>query len=156
MSLIWTICGAGQGVGKTTLALKLCEVLPESIYVKCGHGAAKSGKPGIFFNNLTELDTFMQANRNIYKHIIVESNAFAKLSKSDIFIYLDGVIGKTHFRSDAGQLMASADISVCMDTALESWKKVLASKIGSEAVCEAVCDLLLSQKKYLLSRFSDI
>jgi len=72
MSVIWTICGAGRGVGKTTVALKLREILSESIYIKCGHGTTKSGKPGIFFNNLTELDTFIQANGNIYKHIIVE------------------------------------------------------------------------------------
>ena len=110
MSIIWTICGAGSGVGKTTLALNLSKILPESIYVKCGHGTEKSGKPGIFFNNLTELDTFIQANGNIYKHIIVESNAFAKLSKSSIIIFLDGINSHTNFRSDYGQLMASADI----------------------------------------------
>ena len=116
---------------------------------------AKSGKPGIFFNNLTELDTFVQANGNIYKHIIVESNAFAKLSKSDIIIYLDGIHGKTHFRSDARKLKAIADINIGMDSTADSWKKVLSSKINSEITSSAICDLLLSQKQYFLDLVSD-
>ena len=45
MSLVWVICGAGGGVGKTTLAQKLCKILPGSVYAKCGHSPAKSGKP---------------------------------------------------------------------------------------------------------------
>ena len=49
MGMLWVICGAGRGVGKTTLALKLCEILPDSRYAKCGHGAKQSQKPDPFF-----------------------------------------------------------------------------------------------------------
>lgn len=151
MSLIWTICGAGRGVGKTTVALKLCELLPESIYVKHGHGILKSGKSENFFNNLKELQSFIESSERTCKHIIVESNVFAKLCRSDIIIYLDGIVGKTHFRNDAGKLMAIADINIDMDSDTVSWKKALASIINSEITSNAICDLLLSQKQYLFS-----
>jgi len=45
--------------GKTTVALELCEVLPDSVYVKCGHNKIRSDKPGKFFDNLTDLYSFI-------------------------------------------------------------------------------------------------
>ena len=54
MSLVWAICGAGRGVGKTTVALELCKLLPDSVYVKCGHSSAKPDKPGKYFSNISD------------------------------------------------------------------------------------------------------
>jgi molybdate transport system regulatory protein len=149
MSLIWIICGAGRGVGKTTVALQLCKVLPDSVYVKCGHGKAKSDKPGKFFNNLTDLYSFIDTGKGSKKHIVIESNAMAKSAHGDIVIFIDGVAGKTNFRSDREQLRSAADIQICHDATLSSWKKILSAKISSKSICDAVCDLLLVQKRYL-------
>ena len=37
VTTVWVICGAERGVGKTHLGSRLCEVLPEAVYVKRGH-----------------------------------------------------------------------------------------------------------------------
>ena len=149
MSLIWIICGAGRGVGKTTLAGKLCEALPGSVYAKCGRSKAKAGKPGKFFSNLADLESFIEAKSNSNKHLIIESNTLATSCRGDITIFIDGVEGKTHFRRDIERLRAAADIRICRDTPLADWKKQLSIKLSSKAIREAVCDLLLAQKRYL-------
>jgi molybdate transport repressor ModE-like protein len=149
MSIIWTICGAGRSVGKTTVALQLCEVLPDSIYAKCGHSRIKSNKPGIFFSNLVDLDSFIDVAKSSNKHIVIESNALAKRAHGNVIIFIDGVGGKTHFRNDTEQLRAKANIKICRNATLADWKKPLSNKLSSKAIHDAVCDLLLAQKHYL-------
>jgi molybdate transport system regulatory protein len=149
MSLVWVICGAGRGVGKTTVALQLCELLPGGVYTKCGRGKAKSDKPGRFFSNLTDLYSFIDSLKDLNKHIVVESNAMAKSAHGDIIIFIDGVIGKTHFRKDAKQLKAAANIKICLNATLSSWKKILSATICSRNVSDSVFDLLIAQKRYL-------
>ena len=149
MNLIWVICGAGRSVGKTTVALQLCEVLPDSVFAKCGRSRVKSDKPGKFFNNLADLDSFIDATRSSDKHIVVESNALAKLAYGDIIIFIDGVEGKTHFRNDTEQLRAAANIKIYRNATLAYWKKALSAKVSSKAIRDAVYDLMLAQKRYL-------
>jgi molybdate transport system regulatory protein len=149
MSLIWVICGAGRGVGKTTLALRLCKVLPDSVYAKCGRSSAKTGKPGTFFENLAELESFVLASRSSSKHIIVESNALSGFGRYDIIIFIDGIVGKTNFRKDTEQLRAAADLKICSNATLTDWEKTLAGKLDSKALRKAVCDCLIAQKRYL-------
>jgi len=43
------IVGGGRNVGKTTLARRLCEFLPESVVVKLGHHPPKPGRPSHYF-----------------------------------------------------------------------------------------------------------
>ncbi|MHC4360196.1 MAG: winged helix-turn-helix domain-containing protein [Planctomycetota bacterium] len=149
MSLIWVICGAGRGVGKTTLALQLCELLPGSVYTKCGRGKAKSDKPGKFFSNLVDLESFIEVARSSIRHVVVESNALASLSRGDIIIFIDGIAGKTHFRNNTEKLRAAANIKICRNASLADWKKALSAKVSSKTICDAVYDLLLAQKRYL-------
>ncbi|MBN2182272.1 MAG: hypothetical protein JW715_10185 [Sedimentisphaerales bacterium] len=149
MSIIWIICGAGRGVGKTTLALRLCEVLPNSVYVKCGHGKPKPGKHCNFYQKIADLEAFIEAPENSFNHIVIESNAFVKLDKGDIVIFIDGITGETNFRKDRVQLRSAADIKICRDANLPYWNKILSDKIGSGRICDNVCNLLLTQKRYL-------
>jgi len=149
MSLIWVICGAGRGVGKTTLALNLRKALPGSVYAKCGCSAKKAGKPSRYFRNITQLQQFIKVSRQKYKHIIVESNAMAKGKRGDIIIFIDGIAGKTSFRKDTEQLRASANLKICLDAAATDWKKNLADKLDSKALCRVVFDCLTAQKRYL-------
>lgn len=149
MSLVWVICGAGRGVGKTTLALKLCDVLPDSVYAKCGRSSRKAGKPGRFFRKAEDLQLFAEKSRNSCKHVIVESNTLAAQGYGDIRLFIDGVVGKTDFRSDIKQLRQACDLEVCSDSALTDWKKTLAVKIDSKQLRNAVRDCLAAQQRYL-------
>ncbi|MDO8303343.1 MAG: LysR family transcriptional regulator, partial [Sedimentisphaerales bacterium] len=170
MGLIWIICGAGRGVGKTTLALQLHKILPDNVYAKYGRSDAKTGKPGRFFNNLTELESFIEASRSVYKHIIIESNTLVNLGHGDIIIFIDGIVGKTPFRNDTEQLRTAAHLKICppllsspiaplrvkrqdrsenAGTTLADWEKALAVKISSKTLRDAICDLLIAQKRYL-------
>lgn len=149
MSSIWVICGACRGVGKTTLALKLCEALGQSVYAKCGHGPKKLDKNDNYFTELSELEVFIDESRRSYEHIVVESNAMAARGKGDVVIFIEAPLGKTNFRRDSEQLCRAADLKICWDSTVADWKKVLAEKIGAGGVCDAVCELLGAQKRYL-------
>ena len=149
MSTIWVICGAGRGVGKTTLALKLCQILPGSQYAKCGHGIKKSQKPAPFFEDLSELELFIKNNQDSWEHLVVESNALARMGGGDVIVFIDGVEGKTDFREDAALLFEKAHLCLCRDSKAMDWKKRLSGRIPSKALCNKICDAMVSQKQYL-------
>lgn len=149
MSLIWIICGAGRGVGKTTLALKLCEVLANSVYAKCGHSKAKAGKPDNFFNKLADLESFIETCEDSYEHIVAESNTLALRKRGGIIIFIDGVTGKTNFREDREQLFAAADLRIGRGAESADWEKVLAAKFDSKGIRKAICQFLAAQKRFL-------
>ena len=151
MSLIWIICGAGRGVGKTTLALKLCEILPGSIYAKCGQSTSKPCKNSNYFQNHADLKAFIKAKSRSNKNLVIESNALAASGTDGITIFIDGLPGKTNFREDRKKLQSIADIKICLDADLSDWKKILSEKIGSKKIHDAVCKLLIAQKSYLFS-----
>jgi molybdate transport system regulatory protein len=150
MSMIWIICGAGRGVGKTTLAVKLCEILPDSVYAKCGRSKPKAHKPSNFFDNIADLESFIELKSQSNKHLVIESNTLAMSGRGDITIFIDGISEMTDFREDAKQLRSIADIKICLDANLPDWKKVLSSKLGSATIRNTVFDLLIAQKRYLL------
>jgi len=149
MSLIWIICGAGRRVGKTTVALGLRQLLPDSVYAKCGHAETKPGKPGNYFNNLADLESFVDASRPSYEHIIVESNTLAANKRGDIIVFIDGIAAKTDFRDDVEQLRSVANLKLSRDASLGYWQKVLSAKIRCKTTRNNICDLLLAQKRYL-------
>ena len=149
MSVVWIISGAGRNVGKTTLALKLRELLPDSVYAKCGRSNAKPNKQGTFFNDLTELEAFIEESQNSYEHVIIESNALALQGRGDIVIFIDGIIGTTDFREDTEQLKSIADIKICCDSSLATWKKTVNAAVNSETIRNAVFDSLIAHKRYL-------
>ncbi|MHC4987081.1 MAG: winged helix-turn-helix domain-containing protein [Planctomycetota bacterium] len=149
MGMLWVICGAGRGVGKTTLALKLCEILPDSRYAKCGHGAKQSQKPDPFFEDFSQLEAFIEDNQDSCEHLVIESNTLARAGRGDMIVFIDGVEGKTDFREDAEQLQEKAHLRLCRKAKATEWKKRLSDKIASASVCNKVCDVLVSQKQYL-------
>lgn len=147
--MIWVVCGAGRGVGKTVVAQSLVNVLDSSVYCKCGHNAAKNGKPDNYFNSIDELVEFIDGSSNEYEHVIVESNVFVYSSQADISIYIDGIKEKTVFYDDAIKLAAAADVKVCWDSSVRQWKKILGGKLSNSKITEVVCGLLLKQREYL-------
>ena len=78
MTLTWVICGAGRRVGKTHLAQKLCQALPDTIYAKQGCSTKKPTKPENFFRTDAELTAFVDSARQTCTHIVVESNELAR------------------------------------------------------------------------------
>ena len=149
MSLVWVICGAGGGVGKATVAQKLCTILPNPVYAKCGHSVAKSGKPANYFRDLDELISFIEAEGAFSQHVVVESNALVRKGRGDIIIFLAGKMGRTDLRDDAEQLRGAAHLIVDRDAAVDDWKMMLAQKLDSTAVVDAIAAALVEQQRYL-------
>ncbi len=149
MSFLWVICGAGRGVGKTTLALNLCKALPNCHYVKCGHGVVKADKPETFFRSLPELGSYLEKSWDMYEHMVVESNVMACQGKGDRIIFIDGIEGKTNFRKDTEKLRLKSHISICRHSTITEWKKGLSGQLRSSSLCRKICSCLLAQKRYL-------
>lgn len=147
--ILWVICGAGRGVGKTHLAQRLCEVLPNSVYAKCGHGPPKAGKPANFFTTDQELASFIEQCTPSYDHIVVESNAWARRGQGDVLIFVDGMRGQTDVRTDVDLLRSQAHLWVYPGASVRDWQRVLRRKLPDKHLREAVCEILAEQKHYL-------
>ena len=149
MAVLWTICGAGRGVGKTHLALGLAAVLPNAVSAKLGCGRAKPGKPGNFFRKESELAQFVDGRRDSCEHIVVECNAWARKGKGDIIVFLDSTLGRANVRGDADELRSNSHIQVRPGASLRHWKRVLHNKLNDSAVREGVYNLLAEQKRFV-------
>jgi FdhD protein len=170
MTLTWVICGAGRHVGKTRLAQRLCEVLPNAVYAKQGCSARKAGKPANFFRTNAELAAFLEASRATHDHIVVESNELARAGAGDVIIFVEGVPGRTDYRADADLLRSKSHLHVRSGAPVsdwpltrangpgpsiasrlvprrgtarvKGWTAVLQAKLGAAALREAVCNVL--------------
>ncbi len=150
MSLVWVICGAGRGVGKTTLALNLQKVLPGSVYAKCGCGSAKEGKPSQFFRDLDKLSRYVEQAGASHDHVVVESNAFAKSGVGDIVLFIDGNPGASgSARPDCSELRRCADIVICRGAGASRWMDVLSERLSSKRLAKSVLQVLQGQQQYL-------
>lgn len=124
-SLVWVICGAGRGVGKTTLAGRLCELLPGSVYAKYGHGRPSADKTPNYFRKLDDLGQFVGDARRTATHVVVECNAWAREGRGDVTIFVDAAPGRPA-RPDAARLRSTADICVGDRPQPKLWRAALA------------------------------
>jgi molybdate transport system regulatory protein len=147
--MIWTVSGAGRAVGKTTVAQSIAASLDGSVYCKCGHNAAKPGKPDNFFLGIDALTAFVDKAVDQYSHIFVESNTFVYSNRADVTIYIDGADGKTNFRDDAEQLKSAADIVINAASTSSQWKKFLSAKLPDAKAIDAICHCLAKQQQWL-------
>jgi molybdate transport system regulatory protein len=137
-------------VGKTTLALNLHKALPRSVYAKCGCGAAKVGKPPMFFRNLDTLRGYVERARTSNEHVIVESNSFAKDRGGDITIFIDAKPERiASMRKDTQQLRRCADILIGHRARPGEWMNILSAKLPSELLAKSILQILLGQQCYL-------
>jgi hypothetical protein len=141
--VLWVICGAGRGVGKTRLALDLCRVLPDAVYAKQGTSRRRDEKPASYFHGDDELETFLAAEtRAGRRHLVVESNALARRDFGDIMVFLDAPVGgklRGEPRTDAGELRDRAHFRMGLDPAtLSPGSGLGASDDGSRATSETI------------------
>lgn len=148
MALTWVICGAGRRVGKTHLAERLCEILPNAVYAKKGCGTRAPGKPVNFFNSEEELEAFVEACRGEHEHIVVESNRMVYKGQADVIIFVDGIPGETDYRDDAELLRSRSHLQVCSSAAIEDWQKILRGKLAPGELCDAVCEVLAEHRRH--------
>ena len=148
MSVVWTICGAGSGVGKTIVAEKLCAALPSAVHAKCGHGRPRTEKTPHFFVDMAALEEFV-SSCNGDGHVVVESNAFARMGRGDIMVFIDGVDGRTDFRDDAPPLRQAADIRIADDSDPSDWLAPLGEKLTDKPLRDTICRILAEQRRYL-------
>lgn len=149
MAVVWCIAGAGRGVGKTTLAHRLCEILPKSVAAKHGHGRMKENKPQNYLTSLAQVRSFVTRARSDFDHIVVESNGLVLRKEGDVCIFLVARPGQTALRSDWRRLRQAADIRVEADRQQSKWKEVL-SRVGlSRAQRLAIVACLSRQADFL-------
>jgi len=83
------VSGAHSNVGKTSLALKIVNLLHNAVYIKIGHGALREGKAGVFYHTGTSFDTIRKDHQDA-AYLIIESNRILNEITPDCAIYLTG------------------------------------------------------------------
>ncbi|MCK4871095.1 MAG: LysR family transcriptional regulator [Phycisphaerales bacterium] len=149
MSCLWIVSGAGRDVGKTHVALALCELLPDAVYAKCGGGRRKPGRPENLFSSEAELDAFVSEQTEQHKHIVVEYNGWARQGRGDVIIYIGPIVGHTKVRNDADELRAAAHIVIERGGSIRGWRRRLQAHVRSRALCESVVDLFVEHKRHV-------
>jgi molybdopterin-guanine dinucleotide biosynthesis protein A len=84
------VSGASSGVGKTTVANMIADILPKSVVVKIGHHEAREGRPPGFYPRGTTVGTLMKEHPAA-SFLVIESNSILREHAPDICIYLDGI-----------------------------------------------------------------
>jgi len=143
MALVWVIAGAGRGVGKTRLARGLCALLPDAVFAKEGHAAARPEKPERLLHGSSERAAFL-AEAAPRAHAVLESNAAALEGLGDLVVFVEGTPRGTTRRPDAERLRALAGIVVSPDAPLSGWRTALDRALGPGPLCDGVIDLLLA------------
>ena len=148
MSLLWVVCGAGRQVGKTRVAQRLCEILPDAVYAKQGHGEKRPGKPDNFYHAEHELAAFVAKARQMHEHIVVESNELTRAGRGEIIIFVDGIPGVTDYRADAEFLCSRSHLHTGPRATRTDWQRVLRERLPSAGLHEAICNLLADQRRF--------
>lgn len=145
---LWVVCGAGRGVGKTHLANRLCEILPDATYAKLGHGSRSPEKHPNFFQDADELWEFLQNRDTGGQHFVVEANDASLREKADIVIYIDNIPDHTDVREDADQMRRSADICVNAEGP-DNPTTALEAEVADRELCDQIKEILQRQSEFL-------
>jgi molybdate transport system regulatory protein len=145
VTTVWVICGASRGAGKTHLAQRLCEVLPDAVYIKRGHGERQNGKPSNYVTSDEQLEAFLAEQSPRHEHVVVESNAYALSGRGDVMVYLEGPAGESNRRTDCLAMRCMADLVVEKGAGEEAWRDYLWRFLGSTPLLETVLTVLREQ-----------
>jgi len=144
MAMLWTICGAGKGVGKTHLALGICGVLPDAVYVKLGCGRFRPDGPRTLVRTEEQLGTFIEQHSNC-RHIVAEANTLAERGEGDVIIFIDG----RSDHQDREELRRKSHIAITHRADIRNWKRVLRDRLGDADLAEKVLRLIVDQHRFL-------
>lgn len=148
-ALIWVITGAGRGVGKSTLAHKLTAILPHCIYAKYGHGKYNPEKQPSYFTELRDILAFIEQNRYLKQHIIVEANAVALIGHGDIKIFIDAIPNKTNPRKDIVELKQAANLVISQNSNAKTWQQQLPKNYIDKNGFEAIISIFEQQQDFI-------
>lgn len=81
------VSGARSGVGKTSLARRICSILPGALHVKIGHGRKKRGMGNLFYETGTPPGPILEENAGI-PFLVIESNTILRDLEPDLAIYI--------------------------------------------------------------------
>jgi hypothetical protein len=99
------ISGARSDVGKTTLAERLCRLLPGAVHVKIGHGTRRKGKTDLFFQKGTPFRIIAERSGEA-PFLVIESNSILSEIDPECTIYLPA----DNPKETAGRARSRADI----------------------------------------------
>lgn len=102
---IIVISGASSGVGKTTLAVEIKQILPHSKVIKIGHGTKKEDINNSFYPAGTPFSVIAREHGRA-KLLIIESNSVLKEINPDLSFYLEG----SNAKPSAAHARKKADI----------------------------------------------
>ncbi len=133
-------------MGKTHLARRLCEVLPDSVCAKLGHGSPKADGRPHFFRTAAELQEFIDHRRRRCRHVVVESNNASVRRDADVVIYLAPPAGrKTNIRADAESLRQAAGVRIEPAASRRQWARALEGVLAEPDLLREVLDVLDEQ-----------
>ncbi len=150
MAKLWTICGAGRGVGKTHVALALCELLPNSLYAKLSTSRPHPDKPANIFPSEHEIEAFINGHDEC-RHIVIEANALARKGRGDVIVFIDAPWGRQNLREDREELRERSHIAIAPDADVSGWKNTIQAggKLSDPALVENIYDLLIQQQRFI-------
>ena len=149
--MLWTVCGTGRSVGKTSLCRQLCSVLPSSIYAKLGHHPPKAGKQQNYFRTELDVIAFVDKHQQTHRHVVVEAHTETLRRRADLVVFIDGIPLNGNRRKDVSELRSQADLRVGPNASVREWKGVLRKRLSPHALREAVCDALAESQRHLLT-----
>jgi hemoglobin len=94
------VSGGQSNIGKTSLVLALCRLLPGAVAVKLGHGTPQADKPGVFYRAGTDFGEVM-ADHPDADWLVIESNRILEQMTPDLAIYLPSDTPKPSAQSAA-------------------------------------------------------
>ena len=144
---LWLIAGSSSGVGKTTLAEKLVEILPGSVHVKLGHGQVKSGKAPNFFTSTEKAFEFIKREEDNFDHCIIESTRLVGKIKTDVVIFLESRDFEP--RSDSDVLESKADIILGKSSNAHEWRDKLGHLELPVGILKRIIRILEAQDEFL-------
>jgi molybdate transport repressor ModE-like protein len=147
MALLWVVCGAGKGVGKTQTAQALSAALGGAPLAKQGHGEARAEKPLRLLRDDAEVAAFL-AGVTPAAHAVLESNSAVRRGMGDVVVFVEGQPAGSPRRPDADALRARAGVVLAPEVPVATWRAALDPLPLAADERAAVLDALLGSLRW--------
>jgi molybdopterin molybdotransferase len=130
------VSGARSDVGKTALAIKICDLLPGAVHVKIGHGPRKEDKANLFFEHGTPFESIARRIGDA-SFLVVESNSILSEIDPQCAIYLPA----DNPKESAGLARNKADIVRGVETTGEDADRIAGALGVSREIMDRIIEL---------------